>query len=98
MSAVIIKKERERRRKMRNVSNTPPMEGTSGFGKRNTWLVGLLAICWLCFGAFELLAALTEQSFLAPESWTQEFTYSHGWRPEYHPRLLADVNGDNHKD
>src|SRR5262249_23195153 len=75
-----------------------PRRTVSCFSRRITSFVGLLAIFWPCFDAPELLGAVTEQSFLAPESWAKELTSSKGWNPEFHPRMLADINGDNHKD
>jgi len=53
---------------------------------------------WLCFDAPKLLGAVTEQSFSAPQSWANELTDNRGWRVEKHPRMLAEINGDNQKD
>ena len=41
----------------------------------------------------------TGTSFTAPQVWVAEFGYNAGgWRVENHPRLLADVNGDDSAD
>ena len=33
-----------------------------------------------------------------PIRWTTSFDYNHGWRVSAHPRMVADVNGDNNAD
>src|SRR5262245_12303671 len=64
------------------------------------WLLSgllLLGVAWLCKPQANVAAQMAEQSFFAPEVWANEMTRGQGWNPE-HPRLLADVNGDNSQD
>jgi hypothetical protein len=52
------------------------------------------------FGYDRVLVALSNGSGFDPMmQWTTDFSYNaQGWRTEYHPRLLADVNGDGKAD
>ena len=52
------------------------------------------------FGFDRVLVALSTGSGFAPMTqWTTDFSYNaQQWRVEYHPRLLADVNGDGLED
>ncbi|MDI1432912.1 FG-GAP-like repeat-containing protein [Polyangium sorediatum] len=40
----------------------------------------------------------TGTGFMAPELWVDQFNYDHGWRTEYHERMMADVNNDDKQD
>jgi glucose/arabinose dehydrogenase len=69
------------------VDKHPRMTGdVNGDGKAD--LVG--------FGYDRVLVALSDGTkFLPMSQWTSDFNYNtQQWRVEYHPRMLADVNGD----
>lgn len=42
----------------------------------------------------------TGRSFAAPRRWTGQYSFGYGqnWRTQYHPRLVADMNGDGRAD
>ncbi|MBL8934643.1 MAG: VCBS repeat-containing protein [Archangium sp.] len=52
------------------------------------------------FGPWDVWVSLGTGSggFWSPTSWSSEFTGSGGWRSSRHPRMLADVNGDQKAD
>jgi hypothetical protein len=52
------------------------------------------------FGFDRVLVALSNGAGFAPMTqWTTDYSYNaQQWRVEYHPRLLADVNGDGKDD
>jgi bacillolysin len=53
------------------------------------------------FGYDRVLVALSNgaNGFAPMTQWTTDFSYNaQGWRTEYHPRLLGDVNGDGRAD
>jgi CSLREA domain-containing protein len=52
------------------------------------------------FGYDRVLVALSTGTSFAPmQQWTTDYSYNaQGWRTEYHPRLLGDVNGDGRAD
>ena len=52
------------------------------------------------FGYDRVLVALSTGSSFAPMTqWTTDFSYNaQGWRVQYHPRVLGDVNGDGMDD
>ena len=56
----------------------------------------LVGAAWL-LKPEKVSAQLTDQSFFEPEIWLNDLTRGQGWAPE-HPRVLADVNGDQHQD
>jgi hypothetical protein len=45
-----------------------------------------------------VVALSTGTGFAAPQLWLADFGYNFSWRVEYHPRTLADVNGDGRAD
>ena len=44
------------------------------------------------------LVGPSNQSFLAPASWSHDFAGSQGWNPYKHVRVLADIDGDGKQD
>ncbi|QMU30032.1 T9SS type A sorting domain-containing protein [Adhaeribacter radiodurans] len=40
----------------------------------------------------------TGEGFTTPKLGVEEYGYNNGWRVESHPRILADINGDNRAD
>jgi hypothetical protein len=52
------------------------------------------------FGFDRVLVALSDGTkFLPMTQWTTDYSYNaQGWRTQYHPRLLGDVNGDGKDD
>ncbi|MDC3956674.1 FG-GAP-like repeat-containing protein [Polyangium jinanense] len=53
----------------------------------------------VAFGdAGTLVSRSTGTGFMAPELWVDQYNYNHGWRTEYHERMMADVNNDGKPD
>jgi len=52
------------------------------------------------FGYAGVYVALSNGTSFAPTAtqWTGAFSYNAGWRVDQHPRMLADVNGDDKAD
>jgi len=51
------------------------------------------------FGEYDVLVALSNgTSFQTATVWNTAYAYQDTWRVESHPRILADVNGDNKAD
>lgn len=57
----------------------------------------LAGAAWLFRPGRTANAQLTNQSFLVPKVWVNDFGHQQGWAPEY-PRALADVNADKSQD
>ena len=51
------------------------------------------------FGSGGVFAALSDGSKFLPVSiWTTDYSYIQGWRTEFHPRTVGDMNGDGKDD